>query len=484
MIPAPRISAGISEERKVMAGQAMMDRITIRNGVSRLVDQLRRRTFFLEFTIIFGVVSLLLIVFTGLVLGSYLANDMRRKETDDVVAEVTRETSAAVVLSLQGQDLSAPLEGQTLEEFDTLIRESVLSPRTVRVTLWNNDQTIIYSSYPAITGSTLALAEPLQEALAGDTTAFVNRPNGDVEGAVTASPVMQVYAPLRLSEGGEIVGALEVYRDYGPIAAQITKTQRSVYIGTAVALAFLYAALHLLVKRRSNLIREQRRALENQTEELKNSYDSIVAVLCAALDLRDNVTHGHAQRVSEIASVVAWQMGLRKEDVRRIEKAAILHDIGKIGVADAVLGKPGPLTENEWGEMKRHPELGYRMLQGIDYLRDAAEVVYAHHERYDGSGYPRGLKGDEIPTGARIFAVVDAYEAMTSHRPYRKALPHRQAIEEIVRNANSQFDPEVVRAFLDAEKRGLLDNESKPGDGKASSTVPEPTKRSLTAAGD
>jgi HD-GYP domain-containing protein (c-di-GMP phosphodiesterase class II) len=467
-----------------MTAQAVIDKITIHKGVSRLVGQLRRRTFLLEFTIVFGFVSLILVAFMGLVLGGYLAGDMRREAIDDVVAEVRNETAAAVALSLQDRDLSAPLEGEALEEFDGLIQGSVLSSRTVHLTLWNRDRIIVYSSNPdaAITGSALALAEPFQEALLGETTAFVNRPSRYEDGEVTASPVMQVYAPLQLSEGGDIAGVLEVYRDYGPIAAQITRAQRSVYIGTAVAMAFLYAALHLLVKRRSNLIREQRWALDTQTDALKSTYDSIIAVLCAALDLRDNVTQGRARRVAETASIVAWHMGLRKEQLRQIEKAAILHDIGKIGVADAVLAKLGPLDESEWAEMKRHPELGHQIIKDIDFLRDAAEVIYAHHERHDGGGYPRGLKGDEIPLGARIYAVVEAYEAMISHRPYRKAMPHQKAIEEIVRNANSQFDPDVVRAFLEAEKRGLLDNE--PGRGEPSSDAAGPGARSLSAVRD
>jgi putative nucleotidyltransferase with HDIG domain len=232
---------------------------------------------------------------------------------------------------------------------------------------------------------------------------------------------------------------------------------RDISIGAALAVLFL--ALMVLVRR--DRARHELVELQSRTNAMKAGYESIVSVLCAALDLQDNVTQGHARRVSEIASVVAWQLGLRKKDMRKIEKAAILHDIGKIGVADAVLAKPGPLDDSEWAEMKRHPELGHQILSGIDFLRDAAEIVYAHHERYDGQGYPRALKGDAIPLGARVFAVVDAYDAMTSHRPYRKALPHQTAVDEIVRNANGQFDPDVVRAFLEAEKRGLLDQESR-----------------------
>ena len=128
------------------------------------------------------------------------------------------------------------------------------------------------------------------------------------------------------------------------------------------------------------------------------------------------------------------------------------------------------MEEIEWEEMNRHPELGYQILSGSDFLRGAAEVVYAHHERSDGTGYPRGLKGDEIPMGARIFAVVDAYDAMTSHRPYRKAQPHQKAIGEIIRNSGTQFDPEVVRAFMEAEKRGFLENGARDGQRESGSS--------------
>jgi len=224
--------------------------------------------------------------------------------------------------------------------------------------------------------------------------------------------------------------------------------QGSTFIAVGSALAALYVVLALLVRRGSGAISRGQTEAEGSAQELKDRYDSIVAVLCAALDLRDNVTQGHARRVSEIASVVAWQMGLRKEQLRQIEKAAILHDIGKIGVADAVLSKPGPLNESEWEEMRRHPELGRQVLNGIDFLRDAAEVVYAHHERWDGQGYPCGLRGEEIPLGARIVAVADAYHAMVHERPYKGVLSHSKALAELRRHASTQFDPTVVEVFV------------------------------------
>jgi HD-GYP domain-containing protein (c-di-GMP phosphodiesterase class II) len=154
-----------------------------------------------------------------------------------------------------------------------------------------------------------------------------------------------------------------------------------------------------------------------------------------------------------MAASVAREMGLSEQQVLEIEYAAALHDIGKIGVADSILRKAAPLDEAEWKDMRRHSELGYEILKGIDFLRDAAEIVWAHHERYDGNGYPRGLAAEEIPLGARVFGVVDAYDAMTSRRPYRQAMSRDQACVEIAHHSGTQFDAAVVEAFLTMVRR-------------------------------
>jgi diguanylate cyclase (GGDEF)-like protein/putative nucleotidyltransferase with HDIG domain len=175
---------------------------------------------------------------------------------------------------------------------------------------------------------------------------------------------------------------------------------------------------------------------------------AVVDVLSSALDIRDKMTHRHARRVARMSAFVARELKLSDADVLEIEYAAALHDIGKIGVADNILRKSEALDNDEWQEMKRHSELGYQILNGIDFLHPSAEIVYSHHERFDGTGYPRGLKGEEIHLGARVFAVVDAYDAMTSRRPYREAMTRDDALEEIMRNSGTQFDPDVVSAFL------------------------------------
>ncbi len=211
-----------------------------------------------------------------------------------------------------------------------------------------------------------------------------------------------------------------------------------------------------LEKRR--LIRENRnyqQSLESKvierTRELEESYESTLEAMITALDFRDNETHGHSRRVVEYAVLVAQAMNVGEPELSWIRRGAILHDVGKIGVSDAILRKPGKLDAAEWEEMRRHPEMGYRMLKHIRFLEPALEIVHCHQERWDGSGYPHGLKGEQIPLGARIFAAVDTFDAMTSDRPYRAALSIEAARDEIRRFSGIQFDPRVAEAFLAIE---------------------------------
>jgi len=232
-----------------------------------------------------------------------------------------------------------------------------------------------------------------------------------------------------------------------------------------VAASVLVLTMGAMIQLTMHFASRQVEADQRMNDQQRAEYESMVNVLLAALDLQDNVASAQARRVAELASVIGWQIGLRKEQVREIEKTALLHDVGKIGVADSLLAKAGPLEEVEWAEMRRHPEFGHEVLGHFPDLQSVAEVILSHHERFDGTGYPRGHAGQEIPLGARIFAIADAYNAMTSHRPYRKPLPHEQAVAEISRNAGTQFDPEIVQAFLLAEKKGLIQSANKDRDG-------------------
>jgi len=191
-------------------------------------------------------------------------------------------------------------------------------------------------------------------------------------------------------------------------------------------------------------LRRAKEAAEAATDQVELTYDDTLGALGAALDLRDNETAGHSHRVTRYCLELAKRMGCSGDQLKHIERGAYLHDIGKIGTPDAILLKPGKLTPEEREIMQQHARVGYELVSRIEFLQEAAEIVYTHQERYDGLGYPRGLKGDAIPLGARIFAVADTFDAMTSNRPYRKALPLATALEEIRIESGRQFDPQVV----------------------------------------
>ncbi len=196
------------------------------------------------------------------------------------------------------------------------------------------------------------------------------------------------------------------------------------------------------------LVEERTPQQKGALEQLEQSYDDTLEALGGALDLKDAETEGHCKRVTAFTIAIAKAAKVDPVLLPQIARAAFLHDIGKMAIPDQILRKPGPLTPEEREVMRTHCEIGFNMVTRIPFLREAAEIVLSHQEYFDGTGYPRGLKGDQIPLGARIFAVADALDAMISDRPYRKALSISHAREEIQRCAGSQFDPAVVEVFL------------------------------------
>ena len=200
------------------------------------------------------------------------------------------------------------------------------------------------------------------------------------------------------------------------------------------------------------LVTARTEQLRQAIATLERSYDITLEALGNALDLKDAETEGHSKRVTAYTIAMARAMGLSADQIRVIARGAFLHDIGKMAIPDAILRKPGALDQEEIAIMREHCYRGYQILRRIPFLSEAAEIVYSHQEKYDGSGYPRGLKGDQIPLGARIFSVADTLDAMTSNRPYRAAQPFSAAREEIQHWSGRQFDPQVVATFLKCRK--------------------------------
>ena len=189
-------------------------------------------------------------------------------------------------------------------------------------------------------------------------------------------------------------------------------------------------------------------ALQRANADLREAYDKTIEGWVLALDLRDRETEGHTQRVTEMAVKLARELGCTDEELLQIRRGALLHDMGKMGIPDEILQKPGPLTDEEWVVMRKHPLYAYQMLSPISYLNQAVIIPYYHHERWDGTGYPHGLKGEDIPLFARLFAVVDVWDALSSDRPYRKSMAPKDVAEYLQNESGRLFDPYIVEKFL------------------------------------
>ncbi len=415
--------------------------------------------FTLQFTLVFALLSLVLVGLTGLGLSQYLAHSIKDGEIGDAVEQAEENVSRLVMTHLSPGQAMTPLTGEQYAEFDSFVQSEIISADTIRVRLWGQDGTLVYSSDgPGQIGQNFPLDQRLAAAFSGSTASQVADSPDDLAGpaGVDSRSVLAVYTPLASEGEADVAVALEVHEAYAPIADRIDRSQTVVYIAVAGALGFLYAVLLAIVGRGSAVMSRQRGQLMLRGQELKRSHDSLLQVLSAALDLRDQATKGHSLRLARLALAVGQELGFSDEELSHLEQAAMLHDMTKLELPKAILEKAGPLTDDEWQKIQRHPELGYEMVRNAPFLQEAGEIILCHHERYDGGGYPRGLKGEEIPLAARIFALADAYDAMTSDRPYRKAVSHAAAVRELKGGAGTQFDPRVVEAFLEANRKGLI----------------------------
>lgn len=241
------------------------------------------------------------------------------------------------------------------------------------------------------------------------------------------------YIGIPLVAGGELRGVMELHHR-GRLE---TDAEKDAFLETLAWQAAIAIDGRCLVEE-----------LQDSNRDLAAAYDSTLEGWARALELRDQETEGHTRRVAQLSVELARSLGVEGHELTQIKRGALLHDIGKMAIPDSVLLKPGPLNDGEWEIMRRHPQFAVEMLSGIDYLRPALTIPYGHHERWDGSGYPRGLKGKDIPLAARVFAVVDVWDALCSDRPYREAWPESRAQSYVQEHAGTLFDPDVVKRFI------------------------------------
>lgn len=354
------------------------------------------------------------------------------KDEAQVAAEILLRTISS---QLQPSDFAGTLPPKRKAFFDALFRAHGISDRSLRIRLWRADGRLLYSN----------VQEPETPATAG---ADLSTPNGfavflenreRIENATRG--VVRFFVPVVVAGDPKPLAAFEIFYDLTHLQQQLRHVRLTVWTLVPLGMLALYTSVFVLVRRAS-------RQILRQHADLTVAYLGTFQSLASAIDAKDSYTGDHSTNVARLAAQLAETLGLAAAEVEEVRMCARLHDIGKISVPDAILMKPGSLDPQQLAIMRTHVERGYEILRSAP-LSDSVKLGVLHsHERWDGKGYPRGLAADGISVIARIVAVVDAYEAMTSTRPYRMALPTKYALQRLEQGAGSQFDPNVVRVFV------------------------------------
>lgn len=402
----------------------------------------------------FSLVSFLafLILSVGLSLG---ISGLIKREVLDILAHVTGEYVQGLVHS---QVRVETISEKHHDELSRLFQQGVLGEKILGVKIWDVEGRIIFSNDQTIAGQQFPLSLNLKKALSGQMVAGVRERGVGLEGGEKDS-VLEVYAPMKSTQGA-ILGAYEIYWDEDLLRQAASKAYYLVNILLITGFVVLYIVLYRYFKSASDTIEEQgaslatlQRRLDATRQEKENTYLGTVKALLAALDAKDHYTAGHSVRVADFAIQIGRILGLTDDRLKLLEESALFHDIGKIGIPEQILNKPGRLNPQEFEEIKKHPTIGAQIIGAVDQMTEHSLILRHHHERYDGSGYPDGLAGDSIPLESRILAVADTFDAITSERPYHRALPDTRARAVLRECRGTQLDPQVVDAFLDAMAR-------------------------------
>lgn len=376
-----------------------------------------------------------------------------------------------------GRVIGAVLVGKRLERITRQIREET---QLAHITIYDFDGQPISSTHSDPAALDAALVSEV--VAAKDTQSLLRREL--VASNINYSEIVGAWE----ARGGVEMGAIgtSLPKAFLVTASRITRFQLSILVGLSFLLViFLGISLaNLITRPLVQLVRATEQVAQGNYQvqvptstndevavlaqsfnqminrvfqskkDLVDAYDSTLAGWAKALELRDEETEGHTRRVVDLTITLAHHWGMSEAEIVNVRRGAWLHDIGKMAIPDHILRKPGPLDEHEWAIMRAHPNHAYAMIYPIEYLRPAIDIPYCHHEKWDGSGYPRGLKGEEIPISARLFAVVDVWDALRSHRPYRGPMPDEEVIEWIQNQSGSYFDPKVVALFLATVAKG------------------------------
>jgi putative nucleotidyltransferase with HDIG domain len=413
---------------------------------------------------VFLVASAAILLVAGLVLGAELSHALKAQALDDAKSSVVSYVDGVVGPSVvrDGRIRVAPRESSRL------LAQVHRQPDLVTVKVWRADGVLAWTSRdPRRIGHRFELEGDLGETLGtGEAHGSIDELSSDedkVERSLGFDHMLEVYAPIKARRTGRTIGAYEIYADPRTLESLISSRRHLLWVALAVVFLALYVALALLVRGASKLLRSQTERLRRRSRELLESYNRLeqssleaIETLNATVEAKDPYTAGHSQRVQQIALAVGAELGLPGDRVDALRYAGLFHDIGKLAVPDAILTKPSALDADEFEAIKRHPEDGAAIIGKLGRLRAAVPLVRHHHERWDGAGYPDRLAGDAVPLEAYVVGLADAWDAMTTDRPYQLALSWDEAAEEVRRGRGSQFAPEVVDAFFAVLRRGAL----------------------------
>lgn len=395
------------------------------------------------------------LLLVGLTLYGAISYALTRQALQTAAWEANADNTALAPLFL-GLPRAATLPPEKRAEIDQVVaREG--SQRYALVKIWTPEGNVLYSTERELIGQHFNLQgnDGLRHALQGEVAADfsdLSKPENDDERQLGFSHLLEVYTPLR-DGNGQVVGAFEIYRDGELVASHIRSLRMILVGGLMPALLLIWGALYSLIHQAGVSLRQRNEALHAAEHARQATLRGALTALSDAVEAKDAYTGGHIERVSEYAHAIAVALGVTGEELRAIEFGALLHDIGKLGIPDNILLKPGPLDADERRIMETHAAKGQHILRSVPALDSLGQIVRHHHERWDGKGYPDGLEGESIPVGARVIAVVDTYDAITTDRPYRAGRSHEVAVAELQRVSGSQFDPRVVAALVALPRR-------------------------------
>ncbi len=406
----------------------------------------KRLTLLQRYTLVSAAIAVGLTILLSVVTVRAIESVAIRDEAQ-VAAELVLRTIAP---ELHPDDFTGSLRADRRALLDALFHAHGISDRALRIRLWRADGRLLYSNIqepkaPVVAGADFKTPDGFEKFL---------KTRRQVENA--APGVVRFFVPVQVEGNPRPLAAFEIFYDLAPLHQQLGHIRRTVLTAVPLGMLLLYISVYALISTAS-------RRLLSQHADLVVAHLGTYQSLASAIDAKDSHTGDHSTNVANLAVRVARSLGLRAAQVDEVRICARLHDIGKIGVPDAILMKPGPLNGEERDLLRTHAVRGYEILRSAP-LPDEVKLSVRHsHERWDGTGYPDGLASEAIPLYGRIVAVVDAYDAMTNDRPYRKALPVDEAFRRLEREAGGQFDPRIVRLFIWLMRdAGKLETRSSP----------------------